>query len=86
MFGDDPDPTVMTEWVGFGEVFGRARGSENCAEWWSGKRSRRQGCLMGSDKREKRAVREKVMKAKGETTTTTDAGFTKTSDAICMMA
>ena len=25
MFGDDPDPTVTTERVGFGEVLGRAQ-------------------------------------------------------------
>ena len=25
-FGDDPDTTVATVWVGFGTTFGRARG------------------------------------------------------------
>ena len=32
MFGDDPDPTIMTEWVGFGTTFGRVEGSEHCVE------------------------------------------------------
>ena len=26
MFGDDPDPAVTTEWVGFGTIFGRTHG------------------------------------------------------------
>ena len=32
MFGDDPDPSVMTEQVGFGEVSDTRKGSVHCAE------------------------------------------------------
>ena len=50
MFGDDPDPTVITEWVGFERSFGCAR------EVVQEKAMEIRGGLMGSEKREKRAV------------------------------
>ena len=54
MFGDDPDPTVMTERVGFGTGFGRARKGVLCIvqrgsdgrttkNGWIEKRQRRRG-------------------------------------------
>ena len=49
MFGDDPDPSVMTEQFGFGAVFGRAQEGFDETPW-------RHMVLMGSEKREKRAV------------------------------
>ena len=50
MFGDDPNALVTTEWFRFGAVFGRAQEGFGKTPW-------RQGVLMGSEKREKRAVR-----------------------------
>mgnify|MGYP005848800727 CR=1 FL=1 len=67
MFGDDSDPTVTTERVGFGTTFGRTHegGLWLCREvrWF--------------DKRETQArlVSERSTKARGDTATTSRNGF-----------
>ena len=78
MFGDDPDPMVMTERVGFGEVFGRVQeGVDGCAE-------RLGGQTRGT--RETRLVSEWSTKARGDATTTSRYGFYENNaDAKHMM-
>ena len=49
MFGDELNPTVTTDWFGFGAVSDAREGFDK-TPW-------RQRVLMGSEKREKRAVR-----------------------------
>ena len=56
MFGDDPDPMVMTARFGFGEVLDMGEGAMHCAKRLrfrqEGKRRTRD--LMSSEKRERR--------------------------------
>ena len=66
MFGDDPNPTVTTNRVGYGTTFGRAggdRGLTREVSWF--------------DKREPktRLVSERSTKARGESATTSGYGF-----------
>ena len=70
MLGDDPDPSVMTARVGFGEVSDtHARGV-----WSSRSRGKQKPDWSGTVSASK-AIRGKVMKAKGETATTNECKF-----------
>ena len=69
MLGDDPDPTVTTNRVGYGTTFGRAggdRGLTREVSWF--------------DKREPktRLVSERSTKARGTRQLRADTGFMKT--------
>ena len=90
MFGDDPDPTVTTNRVGYGTTFGRAggdRGRTREVSWFDkrepktrlvSERSTKARGLMSSEKREKRAVRlirEKVNRETEEAATTSGCKF-----------
>ena len=77
MFGDDPNPTVTTNRVGYGTTFGRAGGDRGLmreVSWF--------------DKREWKArlVSERPTKARGDTATTSGCKFYENdADAMRMM-
>ena len=76
MNGDDPDPSVTKARVGFGEVFGRTEeGVGGCREVrWSRSRGKQKPDWSGTVSAGK-AIRGKVMKAKGETAMTNECKF-----------
>ena len=83
MFGDDSDPTVTTTRVGFGEVPDAREGSMHCARRGSvvvqrgsngQTREKRKPDWSGTVNAGK-AIRGKVMKAKGETSTRSECKF-----------
>ena len=60
MLGDDPEPTVKTEWVGFGQV----SDAQTRGVWLSRSRGKQKPDWSGTVSAGK-AIRGKVMKAKG---------------------
>ena len=77
MLGDDPEPTITTNRVGYGTTFGRAGGDyalrkeglDGHGQEGSEKYDRSETVNAG------KAIRGKVMKAKGETSTTSECKF-----------
>ena len=70
MLGDDPKPTVKTERVGFGQV----SDAHTRGVWSSRSRGKQKPDWSGAVN-EGKAVRGKVIKAKGETATTSECKF-----------
>lgn len=70
MFGDDLNPTVMTERAGFGEVSDTHAGGV----WLSRSRGKQKLDWYGMVSTSK-AIQGKVMKAKGETATMNECKF-----------
>ena len=69
MFGDDPDPTVTTVRVGFGEVFGR---TPEGGRWLC-----REGQTVRQERIENPVGLERVNEDKGNATTTNECKFLK---------